>query len=191
MNVALPSTVVIASHIFRREHDDLKEHFVQIADIDDVRNGLLLFKPIESAFDDLDISFLVDKHDRFTLKIFNTDIKAHLLVDRLNKPQWEELGGESLPTHWRTSTRPIYAPNAPEFDVLTTFGELDGKTLWFPSGSTLRPFRRCLYYQAQLARTRAITKGWVPNEYNFDDFSSEGFALDEKMKLLFRTEAAI
>ncbi|ETP39965.1 hypothetical protein F442_12612 [Phytophthora nicotianae P10297] len=38
MNVALPSTVVIASHIFRREHDHLKEHFVQIADIDDVRN---------------------------------------------------------------------------------------------------------------------------------------------------------
>ncbi|ETO85918.1 hypothetical protein F444_00499 [Phytophthora nicotianae P1976] len=144
INVALPSTVVIASHIFRREHDDLKEHFVQIADIDDVRNGLLLFKPIESAFDDLDISFLVDKHDRFTLKIFNTDIKAHLLVDRLTQPQWEEFGGESLPTHWRTSTRPIYAPNAPEFDVLTTFGELDGKTLWFPSGSTLRPFRRCL-----------------------------------------------
>ncbi|KAG2794097.1 hypothetical protein PC113_g23057 [Phytophthora cactorum] len=36
MNVALPSSVVIASHIFRREHDHLKGHFVQIADIDDV-----------------------------------------------------------------------------------------------------------------------------------------------------------
>ncbi|KAG2760382.1 hypothetical protein Pcac1_g27649 [Phytophthora cactorum] len=185
MNVALPSSVVIASHIFRREHDHLKGHFVQIADIDDVRNGLLLFKPIESAFDDLDISFLVDKRDQFTLKMFNSDIKAHLLVDRLTQQQWDELGCGSLPTHWRTSTSPIYAPNAPQFNVLTTFGELDGKTLRFPSGSTLRPFRRCLYHQAQLARTRAITQGWVPDEYNFDDFSSEGFALEEKMKLLF------
>ncbi|RAW39182.1 hypothetical protein PC110_g4582 [Phytophthora cactorum] len=185
MNVALPSSVVIASHIFRREHDHLKGHFVQIADIDDVSNGLLLFKPIESAFDDLDISFLVDKRDQFTLKMFNSDIKAHLLVDRLTQQQWDELGCGSLPTHWRTSTSPIYAPNAPQFNVLTTFGKLDGKTLRFPSGSTLRPFRRCLYHQAQLARTRAITQGWVPDEYNFDDFSSEGFALEEKMKLLF------
>ncbi|KAG3027331.1 hypothetical protein PC121_g24627 [Phytophthora cactorum] len=185
MNVALPSSVVIASHIFRREHDHLKGHFVQIADIDDVSNGLLLFKPIESAFDDLDISFLVDKRDQFTLKMFNSDIKAHLLVDRLTQQQWDELGCGSLPRHWRTSTSPIYAPNAPQFNVLTTFGKLDGKTLRFPSGSTLRPFRRCLYHQAQFARTRAITQGWVPDEYNFDDFSSEGFALEEKMKLLF------
>ncbi|KAG1708294.1 hypothetical protein DVH05_024974 [Phytophthora capsici] len=188
LNVALPISVVMASHIFRREHDHLKGHFVQIADIDDVRNGLLLFKPIESAFDDLDISFLVDKHDRFTLKVFNSTIKTDLLVDWLTKQQWKDLGGESLPTHWRTSKSPIYAPNAPQFNVLTTFGELDGKTLRFPRGSTLRPFRRCLYYQAQLARTRAITQGWVPDKYNFDDFSSEGYTLDEKMKLLFSTE---
>ncbi|KAG2766561.1 hypothetical protein Pcac1_g22129 [Phytophthora cactorum] len=191
MNIGLPSSVVIASHIFRREHDRLKDYFVQIADIDDVRNGLLLFKPIESAFDDLDIAFLVDKEDQFTLKLFNPDFKSKLLVDSLTQKQWDALGGESIPTDWETSTSPVYAPYAPEFNVLTTFGELDGKPLRFPSGSTLRPFRRCLYHQAQLARTKALVQGWVSEDYNFDDFSSEGFTLEEKMKLLFSSSLSI
>ncbi|KAG2789509.1 hypothetical protein Pcac1_g944 [Phytophthora cactorum] len=191
MNIGLPSTVVIASHIFRREHDRLKSRFVQIADIDDVRNGLLLFKPIESAFDDLDIAFLVDKEDQFTLKLFNPNIKSKLLVDSLTQKQWDALGGESVPTDWETSTSPVYAPYAPEFNLLTTFGELDGKPLRFPSGSTLRPFRRCLYHQAQLARAKAIIQGWVSEDYNFDDFSSEGFTLEEKMKLLFTSNLLI
>ncbi|KAG2775479.1 hypothetical protein Pcac1_g13832 [Phytophthora cactorum] len=179
------------THIFQREHDRLKDYFVQIADIDDVRNGLLLFKPIESAFDDLDIAFLVDKEDQFTLKLFNPDIKSKLLVDNFTQKQWDALGCESIPTDWETSTSPVYAPYAPEFNVLTTFGELDGKPLRFPSGSTLRPFRRCLYHQAQLARTKALTQGWVSEDYNFDDFSSEGFTLEEKMKLLFSSSLSI
>ncbi|KAL3674322.1 hypothetical protein V7S43_000277 [Phytophthora oleae] len=191
MNIDLPSTVVIASHIFRREHDRLKSRFVQIADIDDVRNGLLLFKPIKSAFDDLDIAFLVDKEDQFILTLFNPDIKSELLVDSLTQKQWDALGGESIPTDWETSTGPVYAPYAPEFNVLTTFGELNGKPLRFPSGSTLRPFRRCLYHQAQLARAKAIIQGWVSEDYNFDDFSSEGFTLEEKMKLLFTSNLLI
>ncbi|KAF1792864.1 hypothetical protein GQ600_13177 [Phytophthora cactorum] len=110
MNIGLPSSVVIASHIFRREHDRLKDYF------------------------------------------------SKLLVDSLTQKQWDALGGESIPTDWETSTSPVYAPYAPEFNVLTTFGELDGKPLRFPSGSTLRPFRRCLYHQAQLARTKALSR---------------------------------
>ena len=65
MKVGLPSPVAIASHLSRREHDRLKDNFVQIENIDVVNNGLLLFGPIASAFDDLDIAFLVDKQDQF------------------------------------------------------------------------------------------------------------------------------
>jgi hypothetical protein len=79
MDVGLPSSVVIASHIFRRDNDDLKS-LVQVDDIDDVRNGLLLFRAIKSAIDDLDNSFLVDTRDQFILKVFNPTIKGDLLV---------------------------------------------------------------------------------------------------------------
>ncbi|GMF64498.1 unnamed protein product [Phytophthora lilii] len=183
LDVRLPSSVVIASHIFRQKHDGLKDYLVQIPDVDDVGNGLVLFKPIEHAFDHLDIAYFVDKQDQFTLKIYNPTIKTKFLVDSLT--QWDELGCNSIPTDWRKSRIPIYAPNAPEFNVLTTFGELEDKTLQFPSGSALRPFRRCLYHQAQLARAMALTQGWAPKDYTFDDFSSEGFTLEEEMKLLY------
>ncbi|GMF23013.1 unnamed protein product [Phytophthora lilii] len=54
--------------------------FPQIEDVDDVRNGLLLLRLIESAFDALDIAFIVED-DQFTLKILNPDIEADLPVD--------------------------------------------------------------------------------------------------------------
>ncbi|GMF28097.1 unnamed protein product [Phytophthora lilii] len=85
--------------------------------------------------------------------------------------QWRALGGKSVPMNWRKCSRPIYAPHVPAFDMLTTFGELDDKTLQFPSESALRPFRRCLHHQALLARTKALTHGWVSDDYEFDDFS--------------------
>ncbi|KAG1708035.1 hypothetical protein DVH05_024720 [Phytophthora capsici] len=187
MNIGLPSSVVIAAHIFRQEHVRLIDHFEQFADIDDVRNGLLLFKPIKSAFDDLDIAILVDKQDQFILKVFNPTIKKNLLVDSLDEVQWNALGGGSVPTDWRKSTSSVYAPNAPDFNLLTTFGELDGKPLQFPIGSILRPFRCCLYFQAQLARAKALYHGWVTQNFQLDDFSSEGIALEDKMKMLFNS----
>ncbi|KAK1945316.1 hypothetical protein P3T76_003849 [Phytophthora citrophthora] len=132
MDIALPSCVVIASHIFQR-HSHHGVAIVGLNDIDDVRNGLLLFKPIEGAMDDLDIAFVRSEDKQLTLKIINETMWRDLLVDRMTDEQWEALGLDSLPTGWKYSERPLSAPNAPSFDVLTTFDELDGKLLHFPS----------------------------------------------------------
>ncbi|KAL3661381.1 hypothetical protein V7S43_013584 [Phytophthora oleae] len=99
LDISLPSSVVVASHIFRRKHDRLKDFFVKIENIDDVRNGLLLFKPIKSALDDHGIAILVDKKDQFTLLILNPTIKAELLVKRLTQQQGGALGCDSLPAN--------------------------------------------------------------------------------------------
>jgi hypothetical protein len=89
-----------------------------------------------------------------------------------------------LPDDWRYKTTPIYAPDT-RFNLLTTFGDLDGQPLVFKS--IKRPFKRCLNLQARLARNEAITKKWLnKEEYDFDDFWSEGMTVNEKINKMFQ-----
>lgn len=70
----LPSAVVTAAHLFRRSNQYMAEYLLGIEDIDDVRNGLLLFKPLEKAFDKFQIGFVYNNSDdTFRMKIFNND----------------------------------------------------------------------------------------------------------------------
>ncbi|GMF21545.1 unnamed protein product [Phytophthora lilii] len=61
LNTALPSGLVIASHLFRRKNEYISRKLMGFDNIDDVKNGLLLFKPLEHAFDHFQISFIYDK----------------------------------------------------------------------------------------------------------------------------------
>jgi hypothetical protein len=49
-NAVLPSHTVIGGHLFRHQWKE-HTHFIGIDDIDDTRNGLPLWKPVEWAFD--------------------------------------------------------------------------------------------------------------------------------------------
>jgi hypothetical protein len=57
----LPASTVIASHLYKSEWRDLAKAELGIEDIDDVGNGLLLWKPIEYAFDTSALCFVYDK----------------------------------------------------------------------------------------------------------------------------------
>jgi hypothetical protein len=46
--------------LFRRANEHIAKELMNIDNIDDEKNGLLLFKPIESAFDHFDISFIYE-----------------------------------------------------------------------------------------------------------------------------------
>ncbi|KAJ0390166.1 hypothetical protein P43SY_011543 [Pythium insidiosum] len=82
LDTALPSELVIASHLFRRKNEFLSEKLMGISDIDDVRNGLLLFKPLEHAFDHFQISFIYDQSSsEFRLKIFDQSVRPQRLPD--------------------------------------------------------------------------------------------------------------
>jgi hypothetical protein len=47
----LPRKCVIASHLFKKKWANEAKRLLQIENINDVRNGLLLWKPLEHAFD--------------------------------------------------------------------------------------------------------------------------------------------
>ena len=180
LNTDLPSKVVIASHIFRKKNEDFCELLLQFVDINDLRNGLLLFKPIEKAFDEYDLSFIFNsQNEEFELKLFNPHMQHLPLVNKLERTVFQELlVGVELAENWENSNEPIYIPNT-TFDIRTTFGDLIGRPLIFKS--THRPYKKCLYFQASWARIMAIEKGWITVEYDFEDFSSEGMNVNDKM----------
>jgi hypothetical protein len=148
-------------------------------DIDDAKNGLLLFAPIEKAYDNFDISFIwSNETSSFKLKVFNSAMLQSLLIEDLSVDQLKALGVDLALARQKLSSgqavRPTYAPGT-QFDIYTTYGELEAQGAELKFRNTNRPFRRCLNFQAKLARHRAITKGWVMPSYDFPDFASENY----------------
>ena len=57
----LPAQTVIAAHLYKHEWREYAEADIGLLDIDDAGNGLLLWKPLEYAFDTSALSFIYDK----------------------------------------------------------------------------------------------------------------------------------
>ncbi|GMF33267.1 unnamed protein product [Phytophthora lilii] len=72
LNTALPSGLVIACHLFRRKNEYICRKLMGFDNIDDVKNGLLLFKPLKHAFDHFQMSFIYDKGTRSSASRPNT-----------------------------------------------------------------------------------------------------------------------
>ncbi|TDH70094.1 hypothetical protein CCR75_009541 [Bremia lactucae] len=81
LDVAFPKSFVVASHLFRRSNEYVAGTFLKISDIDDARNGIVLFKPLKYAFDHFHISFLRDNTGAFRLKLFDPTIRNTRLID--------------------------------------------------------------------------------------------------------------
>jgi hypothetical protein len=81
LNVAFPNSLVMASDLFRRSNEYLSLVMMQISEIDDERNGLLLFKHLEYAFDNFQISFILDDTNTFLLKLFDPSLRGIRLID--------------------------------------------------------------------------------------------------------------
>ncbi|KAG1713367.1 hypothetical protein DVH05_001154 [Phytophthora capsici] len=179
LDVPLPKSLVLASHLFRRSNEYLSFRMMQISDIDDVKNGLLLFKPLKYAFDHFQISFIRDDTDVFRLKLFDSTIKETPLIDLVDhhgkKVLSEEQTGELLSDVNNDTCL---------FDVGKTFGDVDGCALAFTGIE--RPYYHCLNLQARVALMVALKKGWIDESYDFKDFWSE-VSLDDKMEMFHRS----
>ncbi|TDH64713.1 hypothetical protein CCR75_009760 [Bremia lactucae] len=81
LDVAFPKSLVTAPHLFRRSNEDVADEFLKISDIDDVKNGIVLFKPLKYAFDHFHISFVRDNTGDFCLKLFDPNIRNTRLTD--------------------------------------------------------------------------------------------------------------
>ena len=96
-NAALPSSTVIGSHLFNWEWSEYV-HLLKFEDINDVKNGLPLWKPLERAFDTSRLCFTFDKtSDKFIAKVMDPSILTEKLVD---------IGRQKMGTYWKRHPTP-------------------------------------------------------------------------------------
>ena len=159
LNRLLPYAYVIGAHLLKREWGDMSKELADVDDVEDPRNGLLLYKPLEWAFDTSRLAFTWDEAtSRFV---------AHLLDGHLANVKLVEKAKELLKDRYRRSE------DADELGEMC-FSDVDGLPLVLPVG--FLPFRRCLCLHANLAREEALRNAWLsPGSFEFQDFwSSDG-----------------
>lgn len=144
LNQYFPKHTVIASHIWKHatEGEGLTDFNLKCADVSNVRNGLLMCKPIEQAFDVKGVCFLIDR-------LHPDDIFIKVLNPHLQNQQ--------------VHLEPGVPPRAP-----LTFANIDGNKLNCPNGNI--PFRRILDFHAKCSFERARRLGWIDEGDTFDDF---------------------
>jgi hypothetical protein len=101
----------------------------QITDINHVRNALLLYKPVEDAFDRARLCIDV-KGQTMRFRLLDEMLRTTKLTDRA--------------VVLRKAAK-LQIPLTPaEMALTTTFGDLDGRELFFPRGCSHRPSKRLL-----------------------------------------------
>lgn len=168
-NAVLPSSTVIGSHLFKLEWSEYV-HLLGFDNINDVKNGLPLWKPIQWAFDTSRLCFTFDKNsDKFIAKITDPSILMKKLVD---------IGRDKMGTDWRSP---------PSLVQNLTFQDIDNRALEFDPKRPMRPYKRVLNFHARQARTYAIRHGWQPASWDFEDYLTEGMELSEKLKIWYNS----
>ncbi|GIL62191.1 hypothetical protein Vafri_16454 [Volvox africanus] len=154
LDIRLPMPLVTGAHIFKRCWRGKMKVVLGLSDINDPRNGLLLCKGLEHAFDDSRICFMYVSHEgkhEFILELLdlnlqNTTLWDYMKLNNLREDELEQLGeGEQKAA------------------LFSTFGQLKGKSLIFTNGRY--PFKRCLAFQAKQAIRRARDEGWLPDNW--------------------------
>jgi hypothetical protein len=143
----LPCDDVCASHIFQHRWGKFLPIFTKLENINDVHNGLFLYKPVEVAFDDAQISIRA-KNGKIRFHLLDEDIRHVTLLNRAvelrrNAKVDKELQEEEL------------------LLGSLTFGDLDGQELHFPPGMTIRPSKRLLAIYAYASWREAKKKGYT------------------------------
>lgn len=169
LNVTLTLNLVTVAHIFPRRfrHNE----WVPISDIDDVQNTLVLFKPIERAFDCGQLCFVwINDEQKF---------RIHILDPKLLKTTTTifKLAENSFPktqTEWKSLDNSLLQNSLEQFH---------GKFLNLQKQSM--PYKRCLAFHAHRARFEAIKKKWIGQddlaELDDDEIWSPGVMEDKKL----------
>ena len=138
----LPDETVVASHIFLYKWRRRISHYTTFNDVDDVRNGLLLYKPVEWAFNRAKICISINDAGRMVFHLLDHDLYHVRLADKACEFQTD-------------------SQSRGRRELQTTFGDLDGKEVQFPSESTTRPAKHLLGIHAVAA--------WVDAQGEIDD----------------------
>jgi hypothetical protein len=138
---------VIGAHIFQLRWQTSLSSVTSLTDINHVRNALLLYKPVEEAFDRARLCIEV-KGQTMRFRLLDEVLRTTKLTDRaviLRKAAKLEI------------------PLTPaEMALKTTFGDLDGRELFFPQGCSHRPSKRLLALHGRAALLFARANYEVP-----------------------------
>lgn len=144
LGIDFPTSQVTCAHIFQRKWAKSRK-IIDLQEINDVKNLLLLFKPIEVAFDEGRICFLWNNSDsQFQMKILDPAIRNKTVLD---------LTLRQFPSFPTTNSDPI---------LMNTVATLEGRPL--KTGKVI-PYKRCLAFHASRARYEAIhIQKWIKAE---------------------------
>ncbi len=143
LNDFFPRQLVIASHIWKycTRGRGLEEFGLNEEDLNSPRNGILMCKEIEQAFDTKRLCFLVNK------------ICSEALVVKVLDPALLD-----------PATSPVVIPGY----STVKFCDIDGLPLRHPVGNL--PFRRILNFHAKRSFQTAIKKKWLAADSRIDDY---------------------
>lgn len=145
LNKFFDRTSVRAVHIWKlaTKGVGLPEFALKESDINNERNGLLLYESIEKAFDRKQLCFIYNPFVGYLhLKILCINLKNMFLID---DPQIRISLNESR-----------------------KFNDIDGNTLILPKD--IYPYRRLLNWHARCAYKTAKLNQWIDDNENFEDF---------------------
>ena len=131
----LSRNLVLPVHIFLYKWRHRISYYSTIDNVDDVRNGLLLCRPVEWAFNRAKVCIEVDDAGMMLFRLLDHDLSDVKLFDEACELRRES--GEQ--------------PTGNEEDLQMTFGDLDGREVLFPTGSKNRPSPRLLGIHAVAA----------------------------------------
>lgn len=167
----LPSCLVVAGHIVKQGWEKLGIHAHLGMDVDDVGNGLLLFKPFQWAFDNSKLCFIYDQEtDQFVMHILDPALRERPVLEMFDHPQrFSPLVQEyvaRIPQEHLATARDMFQDK--------TFQDFEARWLAFPPLSP-RPYKRALCFHAHRVRRYALQHHWFKeHEWNFEPFWAEG-----------------
>lgn len=138
---------VICAHIFQYRWQGKLSTLSSFQNINHVRNGLLLYKPVEDAFD----------RARLCIEVNGQSMRFRLLDETLRTTKLYDRA-----IVLRKAAKIKVPPTQVEMELTTTFGDLDGREVCFPEGCSNRPSKRLLALHARAALLYAKARYPVP-----------------------------
>jgi hypothetical protein len=159
----LPSSAVIATHLWKREFKDSAAMLFKFTNIDDPRNGLLLYKLFAEAYDRAQLCFIYHTEE--------ATWRCHVLDKAILSLTWKQYlkPSKDSPPEGTSREAVLRAMEILNNTGLRTFQDVDGRPLHLPT--TQQPFKRVLNLHARLAQKRAIQNDALPwPGCDFEDF---------------------
>jgi hypothetical protein len=162
----LPSSAVIATHLWKREFKASAGMLFKFTDIDEPRNGLLLYKLFAEAYDRAQLCF-----------IYHTDEatwRCHVLDKAIMSLTWKQYlkPSKDSPPEGTSGEAVLRVMETLNNTGFKTFQDVDGRPLHLPA--TQQPFKRVLNLHARLAQKRAIQNNALPEpDWDFENFHSD------------------